>query len=454
MMRMKALLLAGVFTGAFCAGAETRICTNLFLKARTDRENPVGYRVGETIAFDFTLEGSDPIDPDEVFTVSVSCMPEGQPTLHDKRTITKRKGFRFETKMERPGFVRIVAAFNDGAGRELRRDPKTPEARKHGSDLAFNGSAAAEPEKLKPFESEPSDFDAFWAAAKRELKELPMNPIVEEVPDVADKTTRCFRVKLDCLGPRPATGFLTVPRRCFDDSSYRVPVRLKFDGAGLRPPQYRECGVGNEIRFHVNAHGFDLGRDQKYYEDFFAENLGYRGKLPAYTAFYVYDEKANAEPRTSYMFGMVMRVLRALEYAKSLNEWNGKDIIVSGGSQGGLQTMWAAGLGDGITHAEPWITWSCDLGGFKDKRWSSSWRIPYSKGIFYYDPVFMARRIPATCSLDITRVGLGDGAAPPTGIFITYNECRAPKRMRLVQGNGHDGCIPPQPNQEYILEEK
>ena len=450
-MKRRFLLLSALAPCVALAGVSDRVCTNLFLRGRTVLDNPVGHRVGEPIAFDFTLEGTDPVDAAEEFTATCQCRPEGAPAFSRQVKISKLKGFRFETKMTRPGFVRLDVDLRDSAGRRLVRDAKTAAARTYGPNVNFIGSAAAEPEKLRPFEPEPADFDAFWAAAKRDLAAVPMNPVLEEMPDDTDTVTRCFKVRLSCLGSRPATGFLTVPRKCFADPTYKVPVRLKFDGAGCRPQMRRERGVADEIWFHVNAHGFELARDMAYYVEFFRQ-MGITAKLPAYIGNYVFDVRANAEPRTSYMFGMVMRILRAIEFAKTLKEWNGRDLIAWGGSQGGLQTMWAAALGDGVTRAEPWVTWSCDLGGFKGGRWEAyGWRIPYAKGILYYDPVYMASRIPPSCTLEIKRVGLGDGVAPPTGIFITYNERRSPKSIRLVQGNGHDDRIPPAPNQEITL---
>ena len=58
---------------------------------------------------------------------------------------------------------------------------------------------------------------------------------------------------------------------------------------------------------------------------------------------------------------MVLRVKRALQYLKTVKGWNGRDLIASGGSQGGLQTIWAAACGEGVTRAESGITWCCDM---------------------------------------------------------------------------------------------
>ena len=116
----------------------------------------------------------------------------------------------------------------------------------------------------------------------------------------------------------------------------------------------------------------------------------------------------NADPEKAFFNGMVFRVLRAMEYLKSRPEWNGKDLTAEGGSQGGLQTMWAAALDQDVTVAKPGITWCCDLAGTTKKgRYFGGWRIPYVPAIDYYDPVFMAKRIK-TARVEITRAGLCD----------------------------------------------
>lgn len=47
--------------------------------------------------------------------------------------------------------------------------------------------------------------------------------------------------------------------------------------------------------------------------------------------------KENEDPETTYFNGMMLRLIRSLEYAKSLPEWDGKNLTVQGHSQGGMQ---------------------------------------------------------------------------------------------------------------------
>ena len=55
----------------------------------------------------------------------------------------------------------------------------------------------------------------------------------------------------------------------------------------------------------------------------------------------------------------------------------------------------------------------------------------------YYDPVHLARRIPATCRVVIPQAGLSDYISPPSGVMAFYNTLSCPKEITFVQGATH-----------------
>ena len=190
-----------------------------------------------------------------------------------------------------------------------------------------------------------------------------------------------------------------------------------------------------QLVLRINAHGQELGREPEYYKEFFASIRS--GKYS-----YAFDPEQNKDPENCFFNGMVLRVLRAMEYLKTRPEWNGKDLIAAGGSQGGLQTMWAAALDPDVTVALPSITWCCDLAGAsKANRLTGGWRLQYVPELDYYDPVFMAKRIK-TAEVNIQRAGLGDYTCPPSGLAISYKNLATPRKsIRWVQGSDH-GFVP------------
>jgi cephalosporin-C deacetylase len=344
-----------------------------------------------------------------------------------------------KTSLDRPGFVRIQAYLVDKRGKRVTKTIMR-NGKEVQENLFFDGGAGVEIDKLQGV-PEPEDFDAFWAKQKTRLAAVPVNARLQEQVS-KDPKVKIYAVSIDCAGPRPVTGYLTVPSEAGEKS---LPARASFHGYGTSVQRAPGGGSADYIHLNINAHGYDLGQDDAYYKDFFES-------IKSNSHSYAFDPAQNADPETAYFNGMVLRVLRALEYLKSRPEWNGKELTVSGGSQGGLQSVWAAGLDSQVTKSSPGVPWCCDLGGITLGRVAAGWRLAYTEALNYYDPINHAKRIPGSCYVDINRAGLGDYVCPPSGVAVLYNNIRAPKRINWVQGSTH-GYVPPNA-QSFVLEEK
>ena len=130
---------------------------------------------------------------------------------------------------------------------------------------------------------------------------------------------------------------------------------------------------------------------------------------------------------------MILRDLRALEYAKTLPEWDGKTIRLEGGSQGAFQTVAVAALSSGITSIRIAVPWFCDLGGVTVGR-VRGWRPDYRKALNYYDTVNFARRVKCPVRMN---AGLSDYVCPPSGTRILYRNFRCPVTADFYQGLDH-----------------
>lgn len=433
----------------FAAFAAALVSANdwdgVLIKGWTDKENPVGYKVGEEI----------------VFTLAATNVPErlaaGEYVLDwrrtgdDGRVETGRAPFkdgevcRVATRLDIPGFVRLEAYVQDKDGKRVRRDVHTPGAAgwmNGGKDVYFDGGAGVDVGRIGKMTPEPKDFDAWWAEQKRLLATVPLKETLKEVK--TRDGCRISELYVDCFGPRPVSGYLFMPVDAKPKSCRAVCV---FQGYGFSKQSYPEwraghCVRANEIVLEINAHGYELGRDKAYYDEF------EKSTHPAGYS-YAFSPEENARPETAYFRFMALRVLRALEYLKSLPEWNGKDLLAEGGSQGGLQTSWAAGLDPDVSLARPSITWGCDYAATEPGgRLHGSWFIKYAPGLEYFDAVSHIRR--AKCPVEITRAGLGDYVCPPSGLAAYYNAIRTPKSIWWVQGSQH-GFVPTSPNQAYAV---
>ena len=242
------------------------------------------------------------------------------------------------------------------------------------------------------------------------------------------RSGKVYAVSIPCAGPRPATGYLLVPNGAEKKS---LPARIEFYGYGAKPQVCPGIVPKGVLVLKLNAHGQMLGQDKEYYDKFFASIKS--GKYS-----YAFDPEQNKDPENCFFNGMALRALRAVEYLKSRPEWNGKDLIAAGTSQGGMQALWVTALDPAVTSAVVEVPWCCDLAGKpKAKRLAGLWRLKYVPGLDYYDPVFMAKRIK-NAEVRINRAGLGDYTCPPSGIAVLYNNLATPKKsIRWVQGGDH-----------------
>ena len=83
-----------------------------------------------------------------------------------------------------------------------------------------------------------------------------------------------------------------------------------------------------------------------------------------------------------------------------------------------------------------------------------SWGVDWTDAMGYFDPINLAKYVPSTCHVTITRAGLGDYTCPPSGLAILYNNLKSPKTINWMQNSTH-GYIPPKKYQKvYVIEQK
>ena len=413
------------------------------LHGETDKARAIDYAPGETMTCTLALQGAKPFAEGAYFIQWKRSGDDGV-VEEGKAPASIQKPFVYRTKTDKPGFVRLTAYVVDKDGKRYEHKKKR---------VFFDGGAGVQPEKLVSH-PEPADFDAFWAKQYARLDRVPIKPELIELP-CGNPKARIYAVQVPCAGLRPVTGYLTVPKAV--DAGAKFPCRLETHGYSGDSCQHNAPGWArdNEIVLNINAHGQKLAA----FGATEADRKMLRWEIRSNGHTYAFDPAQNADPETAYFNGMVLRVKRALQYLKTVKGWDGKTLIASGGSQGGLQTIWAAGCGEGVTRAESGITWCCDMytsGKLRTdpalKLAGDGWYIGWTDAMGYYDAANFARRIPKTCHTFITRAGLGDYCCPPTGLAKMWNNMTCPKKIHWVQGSTH-GYVPPEKHQEFILEE-
>lgn len=378
---------------------------------------------GAELSLQGATEKAEPLyAPGEKITLQIRTLQDGKP-LAGQRLNWKRTGddarsetghavssetepLILTTSMVQPGFVRFEVWAVDEQGKPVT-DAK-------GLPVRFDGGAGIEPQKLTQAVPEPADFDQFWEAQIAKLKEVPVKATLTEVAST-DPAFVTYDVKIDCPGERPVSGYLTKPRNAAPQSLKANGTYMGYGVSSAKP--YTSPGT---LMLCINAHGIENGREPEYYKG-----------LPL--GKYGFDADENAKPETSYFLGILLRVVRSLEFLKEQPEWNGKDLIVSGGSQGGFQAIAGAALDKDVTKCFVNVPWFCDLGGPSAGR-IKGWRPDDADGLAYFDTVNLAKRVKAATTIS---AGLGDYVCPPSGVAVLYNNLGGEKRLEFVQGKTH-----------------
>lgn len=222
---------------------------------------------------------------------------------------------------------------------------------------------------------------------------------------------------------------------CEPKAEGKFPAVLSVPGAGVRP--YRgmialaEKGI---ITFQIGIHGLPVILNREVYDSL------QRGALARYI-FY------NLDNRNRYYYRRVyLGCVRANDFLTGLAKWNGQDLAVTGGSQGGALSIVTAALDPrvkGLAAAYPALS---DLTGYLHNRaggWPHMFRatgadshrtkekIETSK---YYDVVNFARRVKAP---GIYTWGFNDKTCPPTSMYAAYNVIPGKKELLLAVEMGH-----------------
>ena len=376
--------------------------TQVYFVGETDK-NPLEYVVGEEITFTVTLKADGETISAPLFVYEIEQDGNG---LVKRDHVDGTSGTAvIKTTLESPGFVKIYVAATSASGTELK------------GVSPFNGGAGVSVGKITQTVTEPEDFDEFWQGELAKLDEI--EPKVTIVKDLSEDYPgfNVWDVRIDCVGD-PVSGYISFPK---DAEPASLPILIGYTGYGvvsLAPT------VRNEyIVFAVNAHSIENDREPEYYTALS------RGELISYG----FNYKENLDRDKVYFKNMILRDVQALRYLKTLPEWDGENISLNGGSQGGFQATAVAALDPEVSYLYTGYTWMCDIGSSSAGR-LPGWQPDYTDALRYYDTINFARRVK--CYTSIT-AGLGDNVSTPSSIMSMYNAMTCPRTLNFVQNMTH-----------------
>ena len=378
------------------------------------------YRVGETCHFTVNVLRSGTLIDNAL--VDFEAGPEMYPEVKKTNMVLKDGTMKHQGTMKVPGFYRVSVT-----------------AHVNGKDYKGACGAAFSPDKLQPSTVMPNDFQQFWQGAIAEARKTDLNPTKRLLPERCTKDVNVYEVSFNNILPNYRTyGILCVPVK---EGIY--PALLRVPGAGVRPygGDVYTASQG-AVTLEIGIHGIPVTMDQKVYDDI------YNGALTGYWEFNMDDRDKH------YYKRVVIGCIRALDYIEQYTPWNGKEMGVTGSSQGGFLSLATAGLDPRITFYAPVHAALCDhtnsLKGIAcgwphyfyrgersevrgEKSEKREKRIEVSR---YYDGVNFARLITER-QHGWFSFGYNDDVVPPTTAWATYNTVKGPKKISPYQATWH-----------------
>jgi cephalosporin-C deacetylase-like acetyl esterase len=190
------------------------------------------------------------------------------------------------------------------------------------------------------------------------------------------------------------------------------------------------------LTLQVGIHGIPVTMEQSVYD-----SLG-AGALANYNTI-------GLDNRDRYYYRRVyLGCVRANDFLTSHPKWDGVNLAVTGGSQGGALSIVTAALDPRVRGLAAYYPALSDVTGYLHNRaggWPHMFRAPDGprshrapdkiETSSYYDVVNFARRVKVP---GLYSWGFNDETCPPTSMYSAYNVIPGPKKLLLALETGHN----------------
>ena len=366
------------------------------------------YKVGEEA--EFTIRVTKDKVPLDNITISYEYGPESFPAIKTGTAEIKNSEVKIKMPgMKVPGFQTFRASIQIG-GRTY-------------SDYTNVGYGIA---SIQPTQTMPGDFEEFWETAKADAARVPLEPMMTLQPELCTPTLNVYHIRFT----NNARGSYIYGMLCVPKAPGKYPAVLQVPGAGLHKfTGYTSLANRGVITLEIGIHGLPVNLPAEVYS-----NLA-SGALNGYALY-------NMDDRDKYYFKRVfIGCKRAIDFIFSLEEFDGENVAVMGGSQGGALSIATAYLDPRIKCFASRHPGACDITGFMHNRpggWpglagqsNPEMKLKTSQ---YYDMVNFCRvmKTPGYFTW-----GLNDTACRPTTTFSAYNSMTGDKTLDLYRETAH-----------------
>ena len=293
------------------------------------------------------------------------------------------------------------------------------------------------PEKIQPFTQEPKDFNTFWQGNLDELAKIPLSYTKEIAKEYCTDKVDCYLVKIPVSRRKQCVyGYLFYPKNA---QPGKHPVVLCPPGAGIKtikePLRHKYYAENGFIRLEIEIHGLDPRLPKETFDDisraFNSDPTGYL-------------ENGIDNRDRYYMKHVYLALVRCIDLLTSLPEWDGRNVAVQGGSQGGALALVAAGLDKRVNLCVVNHPALSDMAGYTEKGHTGGYpHFNRMTGLYtpsnistmaYYDVVNFARKVKATTYMTW---GYNDNTCPPTTSYAVWNTLNCEKESLITPINEH-----------------
>lgn len=291
-------------------------------------------------------------------------------------------------------------------------------------------------DEIKPSVREPADFMTFWNAEIEEMRRQPLAYTMEKADEYCTDKIDCYLVKVTLNKQRQAVyAYLFFPKHARRGS---CPVVLCPPGAGIKtikdPLRHKYYAENGCVRMEMEIHGLDPRLPKETFDDI---SRAFNGRDNGYLL------NGLDSRNRYYMKRVYLSLIRCIDLLTGLPEWDGRNVIVQGGSQGGALAIVAAGLDRRVTQCIVNHPALADMAAYRDGRTGGYPHLNKVKGaltdehvktLAYYDVVNFARHITAPTYMTW---GYNDNTCPPTTSYAVWNTLTCPKDSLITPINEH-----------------
>ena len=367
------------------------------------------YHTGDTVRWRVRWEGGGEAPATFDYVLKKGGLTEiakGTTTLTDNAAAV-------EAKFDAPGTLLL----------EIRTKTTTPRGRR------VVGGAVADPEKIETSAKRPADFDSFWASKLKELAAVAPEPKLEP-GDAGKAGVSYWKITMNNIRGTHIQGQIARP---VEGTKFPALLIVQWAGVyGLNKGWVSDRAAEGWLALNIEAHDMAIDQPASFYQE---QNSGPLKNYPAI---------GNDDRDTSYFLRMYLSCYRAAQYLAERPDWDGRTLVVMGGSQGGLQTLVTAGIHPKITAALAEVPAGCDMLGSDVGRapgWPQWIRNTGTKDAQkvceasrYFDVVNFTSRIKCPVLIG---AGLIDETCPPAGVLAAASLIRSPKEVILFPHGGH-----------------